>query len=323
LSNVNELAKNIQIVLSVAKVYVGDMTRLSMLILPFACAAMRLSAQSYLGTWALVLVDRVAPDGNRTHLYGDSPEGVMTLDADGRYTMQILKAGRPKFASGSRLTGTPDENQQAVQGANSHFGRYVVDDRDHSITFHVDHAFFPNWEGTDQKCELTIADDRLTIIQPTTGAGGNSTGEIVWRRVDGPSLAGTWTLTAADEIRPDGSHVHAYGENPEGQLIFDEAGHYSVWISRAMHSTFKSGEKSRGTADEYRAATLEISSHYGRYTVDAANHTITFDIVHASFPNLDGVEEKRPYELTGDALTWRLPPRSDGTIPISSWRRTR
>jgi len=305
------------------KCTIQGMTRLPILMLSLACAAMRLSAQSYLGTWALVLVDRVAPDGSHTHLYGDNPEGVMTLDADGRYTMQILKAGRPKFASGSKLTGTPDENQQAVKGSNSHFGRYSVDDRDHSITFHIDHAFFPNWEATDQKCGLKIVDDRLTIIQPTTSAGGKSTGEVVWRRVDGPSLAGTWTLTAADEIRPDGSRVHAYGENPEGQLIFDDAGHYSVWISRAMHTKFKSGEKSGGTGDEYKAATLEISTHYGRYAVDAASHTLTFDIVHASFPNLDGAEQKRPYELTGDDLTWRLPPRPDGTIALSSWRRTR
>lgn len=298
-----------------------SMTRLSILMLSLACTAMRLSAQSYLGTWALTLVDRIAPDGTRTHLYGDSPEGLMTLDADGRYTMQILKAGRPKFASGSKLAGTPDENQQAVQGSNSHFGRYSVDDRDHTITFHIDHAFFPNWEGTDQKCGLKVVDDQLTILQPTTSAGG--TGVITWRRVVAPSLAGAWTLTAADEIRPDGKRVQAYGDHPEGQLIFDAAGNYSVWVSQAMQTKFKSGDKSRGTADEYKAASLEISSHYGHYAVDTASHTITFDIVHASFPNLDGTEQKRPYELNGDELTYRIPPRPDGTISISAWRRMR
>jgi Lipocalin-like domain len=206
-----------------------------MLVLSLVCAATRLSAQSYLGTWA--------------------------------------------------------ENQRAVQGAGSHFGRYSVDDRDHTITFHIDHS------------------------------GG--TGVITWRRVVPPSLAGTWTLTAADEIRPDGKRVHAYGDHPEGQLIFDEAGNYSVWVTRAMRTKFKSGEKSRGTADEYKAASLDISSHYGRYAVDTVSHTITFDIVHASFPNLDGVEQKRPYELKGDELTYRLPPRADGTISISAWRRAR
>ena len=299
------------------------MTRISILLLSLACTAMRLPAQSYLGTWALILVDRVSPDGSHVHLYGDDPQGLMTLDADGRYTMEILKAGRPKFASGSKLTGTPDENQQAVQGSNSHYGRYSVDDHARSITFHIDHAFFPNWEGTEQKCGLSITGDRLTIIQPTTSAGGNSTGEIIWRRLDPPSFAGTWTLTAADEIRPDGQRVKAYGDHPEGQLIFDEAGNYSVWVTRSMRTKFQSGDRARGTADEYKAVTTEISSHYGRYSVDTASHVLTFDIVHASFPNLEGVEQKRPYELNGDELTYRQPPRADGTISISSWRRMR
>ena len=78
------------------------MTRLSMFLLSLACAATRLSAQSYVGTWALVLVDKVSPDGAHTHLYGDDPQGLMTLDAEGRYTIQILRTGRPKFASGSK-----------------------------------------------------------------------------------------------------------------------------------------------------------------------------------------------------------------------------
>lgn len=299
------------------------MTRLSVLMLSLACTAMRLSGQAYVGTWALVLVDKVSPDGSRVHLYGDDPQGLMTLDADGRYTLEILAAGRPRFVSGSKLTGTPEENQHAVQGSNSHFGRYTIDDAGRSITYHIEHAFFPNWEGTDQKCGLTVSGDRLTITQPTTSAGGNSTGEIVWRRVVGPSLAGTWTLTAADEIRPDGQRVQAYGTHPEGQLIFDNAGHYSVWVTRAMRTKFTSGDKKRGSPDEYKAVTLEISSHYGRYAVDTASHTLTFDIVHASFPNLEGVEERRPYELNGDELTYRIPPRPDGTISISSWRRIR
>jgi hypothetical protein len=273
------------------------MTRLSMLLLSLACAATRLSAQSYVGTWALVLVDKVSPDGTHTHLYGDDPQGLMTLDAEGRYTIQILRTGRAKFASGSKATGTPEENQQAVRGNSSEFGRYAVG-------------------------ELTVVGDRLTFIQPTTSANDGSKGEVTWRRLDSPSLAGVWTLTVADEIRPDGSRVHAYGEHPEGQLILDPSGHYSVFVFRTPHTKFASGEKSRGTADEYEAATKEMSAHYGRYAVDAASHTLTFDIERSSFPNLDGVEQKRPYQLVGDDLTYRIPPRADGTISISSWHRS-
>jgi hypothetical protein len=135
------------------------------------------------------------------------------------------------------------------------------------------------------------------------------------------SLAGTWTLVAADEIRPDGHRVQAYGPNPEGQMILDPSGRYAVFVVRAAHTKFKSNDKAKGTADEYRAASIEVSAHYGRYAVDFGSHTMTFDIVHASFPNLDGTEQKRPFELADGRLTYRIPPRADGTVSISVWQR--
>ncbi len=170
-------------------------------------------------------------------------------------------------------------------------------------------------------CAATRLDDAQGLITLDDGGHAITFQFDRARRLDPPSLAGVWTLTVADEIRPDGSRVHAYGEYPEGQLILDPSGHYSVFVFRTPHTKFASGDKSRGTAAEYEAATREASAHYGRYTVDATSHTLTFDIDHASFPNQDGVEQKRPYELVGDDLTYRIPPRADGTISISSWHR--
>jgi hypothetical protein len=37
------------------------------------------------------------------------------------------------------------------------------------------------------------------------------------------SLVGTWTLTAADNLQPDGSRVHAYGPSPQGILVFESS----------------------------------------------------------------------------------------------------
>src|SRR6188474_23660 len=85
-----------------------------------------------------------------------------------------------------------------------------------------------------------------------------------------PSLVGTWTLTAADDIHPDGTRAPAYGRDPIGLLIFGEDGRYSVQIYRSDRTRFASGDKRRGTAAEYEAATLGMSSHFGRYAVDWA-----------------------------------------------------
>ena len=42
--------------------------------------------------------------------------------------------------------------------------------------------------------------------------------------VTASSLVGIWTLTAADNLQPDGSRVHAYGANPQGILVFGADG---------------------------------------------------------------------------------------------------
>ena len=134
------------------------------------------------GTWRLVLVDNVLPDGSRVQLYGPNPQGMLVFDGAGRYSLQIVSAGRPRFASNDKGRGTPEEYRAAVQGSNSHFGRYSVDQATHTITFSIEHASFPNWEGTEQKRSFSVTGDRLryTVPAPTTGNG--AVGEVEWRR---------------------------------------------------------------------------------------------------------------------------------------------
>lgn len=138
-----------------------------------------------------------------------------------------------------------------------------------------------------------------------------------------PSLAGTWTLSAADDLKPDGARVPAYGPEPRGLLTLGTDGRYAVQIFRAARLPFASGDKRRGTPAEYQDAALRMSAHFGRYAVDAARGTITFEIERASFPNWEGTTQTRPFTLTGDELSWRVPATPDGTIPISVWRRAR
>jgi hypothetical protein len=135
------------------------------------------------------------------------------------------------------------------------------------------------------------------------------------------TLVGTWTLSAADDLKPDGTRSPAYGPNPQGLLTLGADGRYSVQIFRSERLKFASGDKRRGTLDEYKDASLGMSSHFGRYIVDSANGTIAFQIERASFPNWDGATQVRPFKLEGDELSWRVPATPDGTIPISVWRR--
>jgi hypothetical protein len=148
-----------------------------------ASTSKKLPTHKLAGTWTLVLVDNILPDGSRVELYGPSPQGILIFDAQGNYSLQILRASRPKFAANDKSQGTPEEYKAAVQGSNTHFGKYTIDDGAGTITFYIEHASYPNWEGTEQKRLFTLTNDELkyTVPTPTTGAG--ATGEVVWKRI--------------------------------------------------------------------------------------------------------------------------------------------
>ncbi|MGA4275660.1 lipocalin-like domain-containing protein [Ralstonia nicotianae] len=136
-----------------------------------------------------------------------------------------------------------------------------------------------------------------------------------------PSLAGTWALVAADVQHPDGSRTRDYGASPKGLLMIDRQGNYSLQIFRSERMPFGSGDKGAGAPDEYRAAVMGSSTHFGFVSVDPANSILTFHIQSASFPNWEGQEQRRTYELRGSELNYRVPPRPNGDVPISVWRR--
>lgn len=141
-------------------------------------------AKDLVGTWALVSVDNILADGHRIQPYGPNPDGMLTLDAGGRYSVLIFRPGRARFASNDKSRGTPEENQATVQGTNSHFGRYTVDAGKGVLTFKIDHASFPNWEGTEQRRSFEIKDGVLRYTVNTTTTGGTEIGEVTWRRVE-------------------------------------------------------------------------------------------------------------------------------------------
>jgi Lipocalin-like domain len=134
-------------------------------------------------------------------------------------------------------------------------------------------------------------------------------------------LVGSWRLTAADKILPDGKEVADYGTDPRGIAIFTADGHYVIEIFRSEHLKFASGDRTKGTPEEYKDAVLSASCHFGTYTVDAAKGTITFHTERASYPNWDETTRVASFTLEGDKLTWHSAPRPDGIIPVSAFIR--
>ena len=131
-------------------------------------------AKDLVGTWALVSV--VAErDGRKFDSYGPNAKGLLGFDANGRYSMILIAAGLPHFASGNRSSGTADENKAVVAGSIAHFGSYVVDEADKSFTLQIDRATFPNWEGKHRTRSFVIIGDELVFKEQHASSGGAAT----------------------------------------------------------------------------------------------------------------------------------------------------
>ena len=123
-------------------------------------------------------------------------------------------------------------------------------------------------------------------------------------------LVGTWTLVRCDNVYPDGHRVELYGPHPQGLWMIDAHGHYLMQISRVQRTPFASGDKSKGSPEEYRAASLDSNSHFG--SVGVKDSQLTTHIDQASFPNWNGRDGKNSYTLDGKQLTYVVAKPSSG-----------
>jgi hypothetical protein len=137
---------------------------------------------SLTGTWSLVAADVQHPDGSRAGDYGAAPKGLLIIDAQGHYSLQIFKAERTRFASDDKGAGTPAEYQAAVMGSSTHFGTVSADPAKGILTFHIQNASFPNWEGAVQKRSYEIKNGELSYR--VTPRPNGDVPISVWRRLN-------------------------------------------------------------------------------------------------------------------------------------------
>jgi len=129
-------------------------------------------------------------------------------------------------------------------------------------------------------------------------------------------VVGAWTYVSVDTVRSDGTRVPMFGPGPQGLAMFDASGHYALMTSRAGLPRFASGNRNEGTVDENKAIVQGLIAHFGTYTVNEADRTITFHIDASSFPNWNGTVQARPFTITGDELRWTTAGSSGGTAEV-------
>jgi hypothetical protein len=137
-------------------------------------------------------------------------------------------------------------------------------------------------------------------------------------------LVGTWLVATVDNVRPDGSRFQSLGSNPKGILMFDTNGWFSFQLAQPGRQKFASDNRLQGTAEENKATVRGSLSYYGNYSVDEADRVLHLYIESSSWPNFDGIDNKRIIMLlSDDELKWYSPAGSIGTTAEVVWKRAK
>lgn len=175
-------------------------------------------------------------------------------------------------------------------------------------------TFFLVYAGVAQTANNQVGN--LEKDPKSEGKGGTSITKF--------PLAGTWILKAAETILPDGTRITdtAYGKNAKGLLMIDATGQYSLQIFRSDRPKFSSGDKRKGTPEEYQSSLLGISTHIGHIKMDVEKKLLQFDIDFSAYPNWDHTSQTRNFRITGDELYYEVPSKTPGSqTAVSIWTR--
>jgi len=145
-----------------------------------ALAQQKSLKEQLVGAWALVSCNSTSANGVKQPYCADpNPNGILILDASGRYAQVIAARGRPKFSTPNRSEAKAEEFKAAALGLVANFGTWSVNEVDKTLTGHYEGALFPNIEGTDVKSTVSLAGDELKLIRQSPAPSGS---ESVYRR---------------------------------------------------------------------------------------------------------------------------------------------
>lgn len=134
------------------------------------------------GSWQMDSAWETLADGRRVTTYTEHPDGLLLIDANGRYSLQIFHPKRKKFA-GNKASASAEEFKDAVIGSSTHFGTISLDPTAQQLVFHIEAASYPNWNHTTQVRDFTLRNNVLSYAVPAAASGNGTIAYSVWRRL--------------------------------------------------------------------------------------------------------------------------------------------
>ena len=137
------------------------------------------------GAWKLVRFEFHKDNGSVIYPFGAEARGSVIYTESGRFSGQLMRIDRPRFAIPDQMQGTSEEIEANYKGSISYFGTYQVDGEKREINHYVEGSLFPNMEGTEQKRTFELNQRQLILRTPRFKVGGEkAVGVLKWERVE-------------------------------------------------------------------------------------------------------------------------------------------
>jgi hypothetical protein len=144
------------------------------LVLFISVAGKTPKANKVLGCWKLIS-GYLDNHGKQIAIFGSHPGGMVIFTEDLHFMVIIHNPDIPKFASGDRANGTPEEYKAAIMNSLGVYGTYAIDEDGEFLEQHVVGSTFQNMNG--------ISRGRNELTEKVEGNRMMENLNIVWERI--------------------------------------------------------------------------------------------------------------------------------------------
>jgi hypothetical protein len=143
--------------------------------------------EQLIGAWKLVSYVEKPTDGSEPfYPLGTEPQGIIMYTPDGYMSAQLMRPGRPPFASGDWFRGTDEEVRAEAMGYIAYSGPFHTDEEKQTLTHSMLVSLFPNWLGQTQGRVVKIDGDTLHLssAEPIQSGGKQTMSYLSWQRAE-------------------------------------------------------------------------------------------------------------------------------------------
>ena len=137
-------------------------------------------------------------------------------------------------------------------------------------------------------------------------------------------FVGAWRLVRFEFLKENGEIIYPFGEEAQGSIIYTESGRYSAQLMRRDRLWLKSNDQMKVTPEEMESNYKGCISYFGTYEVDFDSNFIVHHVEASIFPNMEGTNQLRSFEFSGNRLQLRTPPMMLGgekAFGVLQWER--